>query len=93
MSMLLFVCPVCLAGRFVIAEMSGSTNERDKYFGGVVFVSADNLAEMCQYYLQRPRERIAIAKRGREIFERQNEAEILRGPIETMLSRVKATTA
>lgn len=86
------LCALCvLAGRFVIAQMSGSTNERKNYMGGVIFASSDSLAETCKYYLQRPRERMAIANRGREIYERQNEADILRGPIEAILSRVKET--
>lgn len=66
--------------------MSGSEGERAKFDGGVVFASSDDIAGMCQYYLDRPGERHAIAAQGRQLYERHgNEAEILRAPVENLL--------
>lgn len=65
--------------------MSGTSAERDKYSGGLVFVERDQLAQACKFYLDRPELRMAIAARGRKLFERQREEEILRHPVEAIL--------
>lgn len=73
------------ANRFVVSEMSGTAQERAKFSGGLVFVDPGELAETCRYYLQQPELRAAIASRGRQLFEQQVEADILRRPVEAML--------
>lgn len=65
--------------------MSGSAVERAKLSGGLVFAEPERLAETCRYYLSRPELRVAIAERGRQLFERQLEADILRKPVEDIL--------
>lgn len=75
------------ARRFVVAEMSGSASERDALSGGVVFAPSERLAEICAYYLNRPQERAAIAERGRLMYERFSEADILRQPTEKIFLR------
>lgn len=67
--------------------MSGTAQERAKLSGGLVFVDPGELAETCRYYLQRPELRTAIASRGRQLFERQLEADILRKPVEALLGK------
>lgn len=68
--------------------MSGSEGERAKFKGGVVFASSEDMANICQYYLDRPEERQAIAKQGRQLYEMHgNESEILRSPVEDLLTR------
>lgn len=74
-------------GRFVVSEMSGTNAERAKYSGGLVFVERDQLAETCKFYLDRPELRMAIAARGRKLFAQQQEEEVLRDPVETILGR------
>lgn len=69
--------------------MSGTAQERAKFSGGLVFVDPGQLAETCRYYLRRPELRIAIAARGRQLFERQLEADILRKPVKAMLGGVE----
>lgn len=73
--------------RFVVSEMSGTAQERARFSGGLVFVDPGHLAETCRFYLQRPELRIAIAASGRQIFEQQLEADILREPVEIMLGQ------
>ena len=65
--------------------MGGTAQERAKLAGGIVFVDLAEMAETCRYYIQRPQLREAIASRGRQLFERQVEADILRLPVEAML--------
>lgn len=65
--------------------MSGSAAERAKLSGGLVFVEPERLAETCRYYLSRPELRVAIAERGRQLFEQQLEADALRKPVECIL--------
>lgn len=79
--------------RFVVSEMSGSVVERAKLSGGVVFVEPERLPETCRYYLSRPELRVAIAERGRQLFERQLEADILRQPVERILKNQPQTTS
>lgn len=67
--------------------MSGSVSERSKYQGGLVFAPTSDLAKACQYYLQRPLERRIIANRGRELYELQEEAQLLRDPVEQLLQQ------
>lgn len=76
--------------RFVVSEMSGSAVERARLSGGVVFVEPERLAETCQYYLTRPALRVTIAERGRQLFERQLEADILRQPVERIFGEPTA---
>lgn len=76
-------------GRFVIAEMSGTASERAELFGGVVFTTAEQIAETCLYYLDHPHERTAIAGRGRRIIEGRVEAEILRKPVHKILRKAR----
>lgn len=78
-----------LLRRFVVAEMSGSASEREALSGGVVFTTLENLVETCLYYLERPDERTAIAERGRRLIEQQQEADILRKPIQNMMSKYR----
>lgn len=74
--------------RFVISEMGGTDQERARLSGGLVFVdSAEQLVETCRYYLEQPELRMAIAARGRQLFEQQLETDILRKPIEAMLRK------
>ena len=80
-------CHSFTTDRFVVSEMSGTSAERAKYSGGVVFVEREQLAETCKFYLGRPELRKAIAARGRQLFERQREEEILRKPVEAILGR------
>lgn len=65
--------------------MSGTAQERAKLSGGLVFVDPGEMAGTCRYYLERPELRAAIAYRGRQLFERQVEADLLRKPLEAML--------
>lgn len=73
--------------RFVVSEMGGTARERAKVSGGIVFVDpgGEGLVETCRYYLERPELRTAIASRGRRLFERQLESEILSMPVQAML--------
>lgn len=72
--------------------MSGTEAERAKYEGGIVFALSEDIAATCRYYLDRPRERHAIAERGRALYEMNGkEADILRAPVERLLrERVKS---
>lgn len=65
--------------------MSGTAQERATLSGGLVFADPGEMAETCRYYLERPELRAAIASRGRQLFERQVEADVLREPVEAML--------
>lgn len=82
-----FLSLFCRATRFVVSEISGTAQERDKLSGGLVFTDLGELAETCRYYLQRPQLRAAIASRGRQLFERQVETDILSKPVEVMLGK------
>ncbi|KAJ1461053.1 hypothetical protein M885DRAFT_508602 [Pelagophyceae sp. CCMP2097] len=70
--------------RFVVSEgrCDDDAAQCAAFRGGIVFAAPENLHATLAYYLARPAERAAIAKRGRSIFLGQTQAQILRDPLE-----------
>ena len=64
-------------GRFVLSEDSEDAVESG-YAAGMALAGYDDLEERCLWFLERPAERAALARAGRELIRARPQAELLR---------------
>jgi hypothetical protein len=63
-------------GRFVLSEESPDTEETG-LADGIAFAPYEGIEEACNWYLEHPRERAAVAAAGREIVRKRPQAALL----------------
>ena len=78
--------------KFIISEgLCPDGADCSTYREGIIFVPTEELKAAIHYFLARPTERAAVARRGRALFEARPYAEHLRSPVDEFLRRHSGT--